>query len=263
MSSSSKYREILEFLNKNKLDLLILQDQITEKSRSLLVNDEIKEITSNLKKPIGNLEEIIQSCDYLIDFWTIIHTMSGGLRVREVLNKLQNLKALFSTALKSIGLNFLRTNQARPISSIVPLRSIDEEFWSDLMTLLHSDQIYIRSAQKMRILQRNNLEQIVNDELKEILKPYPYLSEDDKNAYRNAYRETRISIDDYFKTKSPDQKTTKKIIPKKPPSDEQPSDFDDYQVYLQADERELARMKRTGEYSVRKRGKKRKRSNNP
>ena len=41
---------------------------------------------------------------------------------------------------------------------------------------------------------------------------------------------------------------------------EEKSDFDGYRAYMEADEREIARMKRTGEYSTRKRGKKRKRS---
>ena len=93
-----------------------------------------------------------------------------------------------------------------------------------------------------------------------MLKGHPDMSDSIKKEFTEAYRKSGISVEEFLKSKYPDRKSPVKSRIKQTDITESKSNFDGYRTYMEADERELARMKRTGEYSVRKRGKKRKRS---
>jgi hypothetical protein len=263
MTSSQSYREILEFLNKNKLDLRVIQEQFSRKNEEFAQILDISNIKSHFNKSLKNLDKITNSCEELIKFWTIIHNLTGGMRFQEVMDKLLNSRENSVLDLKSIGIAILRSKQAKPFFGTTSLNSIDEESWFDLLDLLQSDTRFIESARSMRDFQQQIYERNITEELQSILKNHPHLSKDDKLEFSKAFRKTGISIGEFLKSKYPNQKAPMKSRNIQTEKSEPKSDFDGYKVYMEADEREIARMKRTGQYSVRKRGKKRKRSSSP
>ena len=260
MTVPQPYRDILEFLNKNKLDLLVIQEKIAQKNEQISDDSNTSEIRSHIKKTFKDIDEITQSCDTIIDFWRNIHNLTGGLRIQEVMKRFLDSRGNLTTNLKSLGIDLLKTKQAKPFIGAAPLSSINEQSWLELLSLLQSDTGFVESARLLREIQNKNREKRITEELQLILKIHPDISNDDKKEFKEEYIKTGISIEEFLKSKYPDMKTSTKPYLSSSDKVENKSDFDGYKAYMEADEREIARMKRTGEYSTRKRGKKRKRS---
>ncbi|TFG20654.1 MAG: hypothetical protein EU530_02470 [Promethearchaeota archaeon] len=260
MTVPQSYREILEFLNKSKLELLLIQEKIAQKNHQISDNSNFSEIRPNFQNTNKKMDEITHSCDNLIDFWRIIYNLTGGLKIQEVMKKLLDSRENLTNGLKTTGINILKSNQAKPLLGVAPLKSISEQSWMELLDILQSDPGLVESARILRKFQNSHIEKRITEELRAVLKNHVNISDTDKNEYIEAYKKTRVPIEEFLKSKYPDEKATSNLTPSRSKEIEEKSNFDGYRAYLEADEREIARMKRTGEYSNRKRGKKRKRS---
>ncbi len=174
--------------------------------------------------------------------------------------KLLDSRENLTNGLKTIGIRILKSNQAKPFLGAASLKSISEQSWMELRDLLQSDPGLVESARLLRKFQNSHIEKRIAEELRSVLRNHINISDTDKNEFIQAYKKTRVSVEEFLKSKYPDKKATSNLITSRTKEIEEKSDFDDYRTYIEADEREIARMKRTGEYSNRKRGKKRKRS---
>ena len=257
MTKQKSVRHILEVLNKNKQDLLVLQDQISKQMKDN--SDSILSLGIDFPEDSENLEQFVASCNILIDFWGDIHNLTGGLRFQEVIQTLVGSDKKLRVDLNKIGISLLRSNQAKPHSGTPPISSIQEESWLELVSLLRLDSKFIEAAKSVRSLQKKRDEIQTSQELQAIFSNYSSITPEDKDEFSKEYHKTRLSIEEFLKTKYPEQHIAPSVKTKKTEKKDPKSDFDNYSTYVEADERELARMKRTGNYSVRKRGKKRKR----
>jgi hypothetical protein len=193
------------------------------------------------------------------DFWEVIRNTVSGVQVKDIFTRILNSKKKISKNLSLIGINLLRSRISRPIHVTIPT-SISRTEWDDILDVLKQDENYQKIFHQIQDLFNQNLRNQTELELKKILNQHPTLTKEEKEEFRTQFRKTGLSIDQFFKKKKRNQgisTSSRKITTK----EESKIDFDGYQAYLEADERELARMKRTGDYSVRKRGKKRKRRN--
>jgi hypothetical protein len=261
MTDSQSYREILEFLNVNKRDLLVVQQNITE------ILDEIPKeylspkISTHLQKTNEDMEKILQSCEDLAVFWRTINDMSGGLQSQVVIDKLRVLMDTQQKFMRNLGISILKSNKSRPYMGGSFITSLNEQSWFELCSMLKSDENFLNAAIAMKNFHNELSKQQLTQELQQILKQHPKLSDSDKKEFSDLYVKSRIPIEEFIQKKYPDNSIPPtRLSSAREPIDSQ-EDFDGYKAYMQADDRELARMKRTGKYSAHKRGKKRKRSN--
>jgi hypothetical protein len=259
MTTPKSVRHILEILNKNKQDLLVLLDQIA--NQAVKYSDSINSLGIDFPEDNKNLNKFIASSNLLIDFWGNVHNLTGGLRFQEAIYTLLDSNKRLRIDLNEFGIFLLRSNQAKPHSVNPPILSLQEESWLELVSLLRLDLNFIKTAKSIRILQIEREKLQISQDLQNIFSIYTSLSSEDKEEYSAEYGKTRIPIDEFLKTKYPNKEISPSVNIKNAEQMEGDTDFDNYSAYLEADERELARMKRTGNYTVRKRGNKRKRSN--
>ena len=259
MTLPQSIQQILEFLQKSKMNLLVHNEEIINNYDTYHDLENSSKIESYFTKSLKFLDKITESSDILIDFWEIIRTLMGGLRIQKVKESLVDPKGNLLVDVKSLGINLLGSHLAKPFLGISPLESLLENSWYELLSLLQGDSNFIDSAKKLKSIQNQIKEKQITQKILSFLRTHPTLSEEDKEEFTIQYRKTQISIQEFLKQKYPDQKVPVSK-PKITGKVESEPDFDNYKMYLEANEREIARMRRTGEYSVRKRGKKRKRS---
>ncbi|MBN2155056.1 MAG: hypothetical protein JW776_03340 [Candidatus Lokiarchaeota archaeon] len=263
MTRLQSLRKILAFLNAQKIDLLVLYDQIKQSFTMIPEDFLTNKIQSHFSREFQNIENVLVSCENIIEFWNMIHYLSGGLRFQNFQEKIQTKDGTLRVNLQAVGFSILRSHKSKSFGSYQSLQSLSWEQWRDILSLLQSDSSIKMSARRSRDIAKHKYETEVTQHLKAILKENPELSDEDKQEFSTLYRRTRVSLEEFLQSKYNTLHKSLPISTRLPKSvdDDSENNFDGYATYLEADEREIARMKRTGEYSVGKRGKKRKRSN--
>jgi len=261
MIQSNSIRKILENLNTQKNDVLLLQDRIAKKKENCSDLVKSPEINSYVQKSLENLTILSQNSEKIIEFWTIIYNLMGGMRFKQFENWILTNNGNLKIDLTAIGLKILRSKPTKIHNSNPPQMSLSEDQWLDLLDLLKNDILFLESVQKMKEYRTNANDERISNEIQVDLEKYPNLTEAQKKSYKKIYQKTGLSIEEFIHSHITPSKTVACHMEKSSESAKDNSDFDNYYTYLEANERELARMKRTGEYSVRKRGKARKRGN--
>jgi hypothetical protein len=124
------------------------------------------------------------------------------------------------------------------------------KIWLEIISELRNNENYNATVNKSTQFFNKYLEEQANAQIKKALIRYPQLSQDDLNKFKIEFKKSRISIEDYIKSnlkfeKKEEIKTNSQLIIEDEP--EQIINVEEVMSeYLNADDRLLARIKRTG-----------------
>jgi hypothetical protein len=212
-----------------------------------IINDQME----NIKGTISNI----------IDFWKKFRDFSLGLEYTELFHKIKSSKNLIMKNLKNYGLSFLDSNKSpvQVIKAVNPVKSIENLNWINICENLRKNQRFLELKDPLNNYIRNYLDKKFNEEIKNAKLKYGNLSKDDVTDYRNEFYKSRLNFDEFWiKNKKPSKMIENNselpsiidIANKK--QTEKTIGFDNYEAYLNSDDRQLARMKRAGIYNLEK-----------
>lgn len=253
---NSKINDVLNDYTKNLnhfiFDLDLFIDNVLEKSMNIdKESDGLYKIEQIFQREYKEESLIFRSkIEVLIDYLNNIKQIFGGIRYSDILDLLSSNKDLIKTRLKELGLFFMKNNLSKIPQNKELLRAITNEIWLEIISELRNNENYNATVNKSTQFFNKYLEEQANAQIKKALIRYPQLSQDDLNKFKIEFKKSRISIEDYIKSnlkfeKKEEIKTNSQLIIEDEP--EQIINVEEVMSeYLNADDRLLARIKRTG-----------------
>ncbi|MBD3353200.1 MAG: hypothetical protein GF364_17100 [Candidatus Lokiarchaeota archaeon] len=261
----SKIARIIDKNNETLNSLLFESDSIIKAIDSRTGQIEDRENRSKLQfKDVKarvnlNLHKFSDIIDYLVEFWGDLKDITGGAKYKETVKKLTSIKNEIQTKIKQFGALFINKHTTKIAGNYQIPRSIANESWLQISEEIRDNTQFQEVIENIEEYTKDYYNTLLDKELEKVKRDYPQLDEIILEDFKDKFLESQISFEDYFdsvKTKLETEKKRKKG-PKTLEEEEYEEklrkiqeDFDNYEAYMNADERTLRRMKRKGIYNL-------------
>lgn len=270
--------EIIDFIKTQTKKMNQMQFALESNIQHLInLFQDLKDIDNNVDKSNklenefgslikGNLSDFQSKISSAVGFWNSLEKITGTYQFDDVFKNLSNRIAKNKDCFVNIGRKYIK-RPSKPKGAIEPAKSISTQDWSKIATeisqnenidnVLTKIQVYVSKLNAAILSQRiNDLRNHIND-----------ITEEEIKNFRKRWLEEKLSVEQYIshlrnerEKQSPSKRIRRPSLQKKKLREErkqQLQNFDEYQAYLEADERTLNRMKRSGKYHLKKKKMKR------
>jgi hypothetical protein len=262
--------KILNVLSELRNSSLEMIKNSYKKTHNEMSSNFSEETTSEVKESIDSFIRFL-SVDYgdllfpALNFWTDIQDFLLSRESRVLIDMLKRADYLTSQNFIKIGLRFYGEKPSHSVNNLQILKSIKPEYWKETYSKIQGDNNFIQLCAKVQNFIKTNKKNQLIKEIASAKIKYPDLSDVEINEFERKFYKDKISYDE-FRLHRPQKSGVSLAInsknnffekeEKKEPLEE--ISFDNYDLYFQADSREIERMKRLGKYKIKSKKKTRK-----
>lgn len=193
-------------------------------------------------------------------FWSKLDDLTGALRFDDCFGSL-NLLDLNAVKLRELGSTFLKT-PCKPKGEISPVKAIFSENWSEIAREAAGNNAIENIVNRVQEYISEVLESEVKNKIESLKTDIPDISMEEIDRFREKWIDKEITYDQYVSNlrrkkeeAQPRHSVRRPSLEKKKlrkEREKQLKSFDGYEAYMNADDRTLKRMKRSGKYHLKK-----------
>ena len=260
MENLNELKEIIN-LNLKNLNNVIFGIDTNQKLLKELLNDE--NLSSNNKSSIDKIfseyfEDLKLKIDTLTKFWKNTKTSIGGISLNAYIDRFNQNQSLFLNKMKKLGVFILSKKSSKPIGFLRVNKAITHKNWIKIAFDLKENEEFQKIKPQLNDIIIKIRNENFKKEIVKIKENYPEITNTVIEEYRENYLKSKQDFDEFWMDYSSKSEEKTEVITKKKTthqtrrSQENSRNFDDYDAYLSASERDLARMKRKGIYGKKK-----------